>query len=125
MGGPIRAFVEPSPQATAAVPAQTSVGAAAGIILILNQKRKGFWVQNTGLTVLYLALGEVSPTVTAYHVALAACTGADDGKGGAYFDSNWIGTVRAISSAAGGTCVVAEVVTGAPDWNQSGDWGIR
>jgi hypothetical protein len=124
MGGPIRAFIEGSPQAAVSVPAQTSVGAVAGVILSSNAKRKGFWIQNTGTTILYLSLGTTNPTVTAYHVALKGGTGADDGGGASYFESNWVGQVNAIGSAPAGTCVVVEITTGSPDWNQSGDWGI-
>lgn len=125
MGGPVRAWVESSPQASASEPAQTAISDTAGLILAANAKRKGFWVQNTGLTVIKLNLSTELPTQTVYHIALAACTGADDGKGGAYFESNWVGPVSAISSAAGGTCVLVEILTGSPDWNQSADWGIR
>lgn len=94
---------------TASAPAQTPVTGVASIILAANANRKRFMVQNTGLTTLYLAFGSTNPTVTAYHVALKACTGADDGSGGAYLDDQWTGTVRAIGSGPGGTCVVTEL----------------
>ena len=88
-------------------PAQTAVGTAEGQILASNSSRKRLMVQNTGTTVVKLAFGN-APTQTAYHVALLAGTAADDGTGGSYLDEVWTGTVRAISSAAGGTCVVSE-----------------
>lgn len=88
--------------------AQTSVGTTADEILFGNEKRKRFMVQNTGTTVIKLGLGR-TPTATAYHVALKACASADDGSGGMYIDEMWRGDVTAISSAAGGTCVVTEL----------------
>lgn len=119
-----RTFVETSPQATASTPAQTSVGAVAGVILAANQKRKGFMVVNTGTTILYLSFGSTNPTTSAYHVALQACSSSNDGKGGVYVDDAWVGVVNAIGSGGGGTAVVTEFRTGSPDWNQSGDWGL-
>lgn len=120
-----RSFIEASPQATASTPAQTSVGTDAGVVLAANPKRKGLIIQNTGLTTLKLSFGATVPTQTAYHVALAPCTGADDGHGGIYADDAWVGVVNAISSEAGGTCVAVEFTIGSPDWNQSGDWGLK
>lgn len=89
---PNRMLVEGSPQAYASVPGQTSVGIAAGIILYYNPRRKGFTIQNTGTTVLKLALGvNAVPTQTVYHVALkggrprttgrAPCTPMTPGSG--------------------------------------------
>lgn len=119
-----RLLSDPAPQATVSAPAQTSVSDTAGLVLSANQKRKGFTVQNTGTTIIKLAFGSTNPTQTVYHVALAACTGADDGLGGLYVDDAFVGEVRAISSAAGGTMVIAEYVTGSPDWNQAHDLGL-
>lgn len=120
----LRLFSDPGPQATASVPAQTSIGATAARILAPNAKRKGVFIQNTGLTVLKLVFGSSDPTQTVYHVALGASTGADDGTGGAWSDDAWIGEIRAISSAPGGTFVLAEFTTGSPDWNRAGDLGV-
>ncbi len=120
---PGRQFVESSPQAEVSTPAQTAVGTSAAVILEIDAKRKGFMVQNTGTTVLKLAF-DGTPTQTVYHVALQAGGGADDATGGVYLDDTFVGNVWAISSGAGGTCVVSEFKTGSPDWNQSGDWGV-
>lgn len=90
-------------------PAQTAVGASAGTILNENRARRGLIIQNTGTTVIYLTLGSTNPTVTAYHMALKACTNANDGTGGIYSDDSWIGQVNAIGSAGGGTIVITEV----------------
>lgn len=90
-------------------PAQTTVNATAAQLLAANGSRRGLIVQNTGATVIYLGLGTATVTASAYHVALAACTNANDGLGGIYLDESWTGAVQAISSADGGTCVVGEV----------------
>lgn len=120
-----RVFVEGSPQRDVSAPAQTSVGTTAGLVLFENPKRKGFIVQNTGTTVLKFTFGATLPTQTVYHLALKACTGADDGTGAAYFEASWVGTVNAVSSGAGGTCVITEIMTGRVDWNVAGDYELE
>jgi hypothetical protein len=95
--------------ATTTAPAQTAVGTTAVQLLASNASRKRFMVQNTGTTIIKLAFGATDPTGTAYHVALAAGSGADDGKGGFYLDELWVGRVAAISSGAGGTVVITEL----------------
>lgn len=92
---------------TANVVAQTAVGAAASTILAANAARKCVRVQNTGTTILYLGLGK-TPTITQYHLALPACGVHDDGSSQPWVSFEWIGAIQAISSAAGGTCVVTE-----------------
>lgn len=123
-GGPIRVLLEGSPQRVATAPAQTGIGTVAGVILVSNEKRKGFTIQNTGTTQIKLGFG-ATPTQTAYHVCLKGGTAADDGLGATYFDLFWTGDVYAISSGAGGTMVITEFKTGSPDWNQAGDWGLN
>lgn len=120
----VRALIEGGPARAADTPAQTAVTDSAGIVLAANPKRKGFVAQNTGTTVIKLCMGQ-APTQTAYHVALSACTAADDGKGGSYFENAWVGIVYAISSAAGGTMVIHEFEAGgtAEAWDQNADWG--
>jgi hypothetical protein len=120
---PTRVLIEGGPQAYASTPAQTSVGVVAAVVLVSNQKRKGFMVQNTGTTILKLAFG-ATPTQTVYHVSLKGGTVADDGTGSVYVDDVWVGDVSAVSSVAGGTCVITEFRTGSPDWNQASDWGL-
>lgn len=93
---------------TVTAPAQTAVGTTAGEILVANTNRRGLMVQNTGTTVIKLSLGTTDPTQTAYHIALKAGSAANDGLGGVYIDDQWLGAVRAISSAAGGTIVITE-----------------
>lgn len=88
-------------------PAQTITGAAA-IVLAANAARRSFTVQNTGLVPVYITLGAVNPTGTAYHFALSAGLAADDGKGSLYSDDQWVGEVRAFSSAPG-SIVVMEI----------------
>lgn len=104
-----RSSVQAFPRETVLTPAQTSVSNVAGLLIATNRSRRGFIIQNTGTTTIYLSLGAVNPTTSAYHVALKACTGANDGSGGIYVDDSWIGAVQAISSAPGGTVVLTEV----------------
>lgn len=120
---PSRALVDVAPQASCSEPAQTTIGTNAAVILRANPKRKGWSIQNTGTTVIKLSFGSTDPTQTVYHQALGAASAADDGTGGTWFDDAYVGEVRAISSAAGGTFVLSEFVTGDPDWNRAGDWG--
>lgn len=102
----------PPSSSTANVAAQTSVGTVAGSILAANANRKGCSVKNTGTTVIKLALGQ-TPSQTVYHISLPAGGAADDGAGG-FWDGTisgvvWTGAISAISSGAGGTCVVTEL----------------
>ena len=124
MSGANRVWIEGSPQLSVSTPAQTSQGVTAGVILTANPKRKGIIIQNTGTTVIKLSFGSTLPTATAYHVALAVCTSANDGTGGIYMDDSWVGQVNALSSGAGGTMVITELQTGSPDWDRSSDWGL-
>jgi hypothetical protein len=100
---------QPLLRSVANTPAQTSVGAGAGQILAANANRRGMIIQNTGTTTIYLSLGGVNPTTTAYHFCLKACSGANDGSGGAYVDDVWTGAVQAIGSAGGGSVVITEI----------------
>jgi hypothetical protein len=118
-----RVFMEPSPQAGASAPAQTSLGTVAVVVLIGNPKRKGFVVQNTGTTVIKLSFG-ATLSQTAYHVALKGCTVADDGTGAVYVDDAYNGDLWAISDNSGGTCVVTEFTIANPNWDLSYDWGV-
>ena len=87
---------------------QISVGTTEEQILAGNEDRKGFLIQNTGTTVIKLAFNPNVPTQTVYNVAIRAGNVADDGIGATYSDDMYTGTVRAISSVAGGTIVVTE-----------------
>lgn len=103
-----RLFVDTNPQVVASAPAQITQGATGARILEANARRRGLLIQNTGTTVIKLVFGNTNPTATAYHVALAPASGADDGTGGLYTDDAWQGPIRAISSGAGGTLVITE-----------------
>lgn len=89
---------------TASLPLQQSVGASSSFILASNSNRKECIVTNTGTTVVFLGLGQV-PTVTAYHIALASCSAANDGTGGVYVSDIWIGVINAITASSGTVCV--------------------
>lgn len=123
----VRVLSEPGPQSAASAPAQTSVSDGAGTILAANPKRKGFMVQNTGTTIIYIAFSSTDPTTSAYHVALPACSSANDGTSQPYTDDAcYTGVVKAIGSAAGGTCVVTEFTVGTgADFNRSGDYELE
>lgn len=105
-----RVLVEAFPRNVVSTPAQTSVTNVAGQLLASNTSRKALIIQNTGTTKLYLVYGSATPTTTAYHVALAACTAANDGTGGIIDEDAWKGAVQAVgSAAAAGTCVITEI----------------
>lgn len=104
-----RASIQAFPRETVSTPAQTSVSNVAGQLIATNRSRRGFIVQNTGTTIIYLSLGSSVPTTSVYHVALRACTNANDGSGGIYNDDAWVGAVQSISSAPGGTVVLTEI----------------
>jgi hypothetical protein len=118
-------LIEGSPQLGASVPAQTTIGTTAALALLANPKRKSLMIQNTGTTVLKFVLGETDPTQTVYTFALKGGTAANDALGGVYLDDAWVGPVRVVSSIAGGTYVLTELVSGNPDWDQATDWGKR
>ena len=119
----VRALTEGGPVQGASTPSQTAITDTSALILSANPKRKGFTIQNTGTTVLKLNFGTTVVTQAVYHIALKGCTAANDGNGAIYSDDCWIGPVTAISSVAGGTCVIAEYTASGPSWNQSADWG--
>lgn len=104
-----RTSTQAFPRETVSTPAQTAVSNVAGTLLATTRARRGLVIQNTGTTVIYLVLGSATPTSTAYHIALAACSSANDGRGGTYNDDAWIGAVQAISSAPGGTVCITEI----------------
>jgi hypothetical protein len=105
----LRSGIECIPRLSVSTPAQGSISTTAGQAVAANALRRGLVIQNTGATVLKICLGSATPTQTVYHVALAACTAGDDGKGGAYFDDAWTGAVQIISDASGGTYVLTEI----------------
>lgn len=107
-----RVLYEAYPRNAVTAAAQTSVGAAAGTLLAASTTRKGFVITNTGTTTIYITYGSSVPTTSAYHVALVACTSANDGKGGVLTEDAWQGVVQAIGSAGGGTCVILEITGG-------------
>jgi hypothetical protein len=99
--------ITPTTSNTLGQQARVGVGTSVVTLLTANAARKGLWVQNTGLTRIYLGLG-FNPTTTNYVVGLPFGGQADDGSSPVWTPSVlWTGTVVAISSAAGG-----EVVTG-------------
>jgi len=103
----------PSSSSTASNPVQTTVGTSAGQIIAANANRKALAIQNTGTTRIYLVLESGTPTATAYHIALPACGTANDGSSplwdGTISNILWLGAIQALSSAAGGTCVLTEL----------------
>lgn len=94
---------------TASAAAQATISTVAAQAIAANSNRKKLLIQNTGLTVLKFVYGAGTPTQTAYHFALAACGGADDGSSPLYVDDTWTGAVQVISSASGGTYVITEL----------------
>jgi len=85
-----------------------SVGTSSTAVVNTNASRKEVTIINTGTTVIFLGLGQ-TPTTTAYHIALAKCTAANDGTGGTWTSDMFKGTINAIGSAGGGTVVWTEL----------------
>lgn len=104
-----RTSIQAFPRETVSTPVQTSISNVAGLLVDTNRNRRGLIIQNSGTTTIYLSLGSVLPTSSAYHIALRACQSANDGSGGIYNDDSWVGQIQAISSAPGGTVVVTEI----------------
>ena len=102
--------VIPADQNRVTVPAQTGIGVSAAVISPAKPARVMFRIQNTGTTVIYINLSETLPTGTVYHAALGAGSGANDGGGGVLSMDGWAGPISALSSAAGGTVVLMEVL---------------
>jgi hypothetical protein len=90
-------------------PAQSTIGTTAGTALASNASRLGYFLQNTGITVLKCSYGSTNPTQSAYHFALKAGTATDDANGWMVYDDIWRGQVNIISTAAGGLYVVTEL----------------
>ena len=105
----------PQSQNRVSVPARTAVSDTAGVVATAKTGRMLIRIQNTGATTIYLNFSTTLPTATVYHVALSRGTGADDGSGGAISLDAWSGSVTALSSAAGGTMVITEVLA-PPSW---------
>jgi len=119
----VRALTEGGPAQGTSTASQTSIADSSVLVLAANPKRKGFMIQNSGTTVLKFIFGTTTVTQTVYHVALKGCSVADDGGGAIYTDDCWIGPVTAISSVAGGTCLITEFTAAGPSWNLAADWG--
>lgn len=85
-----------------------TIGVTSSAVVNANASRKEVTIVNTGTTYIYLGLGQ-TPTGTAYHIALAKCTAANDGTGGTWTSDMWKGAVNAISSGAGGTVNLTEL----------------
>jgi hypothetical protein len=85
-------------------PAQQSVSNTSSSILAANAARKEATIVNTNTTAIFLGLGQ-TPTDTAYHIALSACSAANDGTGGTYTTDLWKGAINAICASSGTVCV--------------------
>ena len=81
------------------VGSQTGIKIAAGTVLAANPRRLWFAVINLDDAACYVKLG-AGATTADFHVPLQAGSAADDGTGGAYFDSSWKGIVS-LAPAAG------------------------
>lgn len=77
----------------------SAIKTADGTVLAANPNRLWFAVINLDDVACLVKLG-ASASAVDFHVPLKACAVADDGTGGAYFDSSWKGIVS-IKAAAG------------------------
>lgn len=79
--------------------ANSAIKIADGTVLAANPRRLWFAVINCDDAACLVKFGAGAST-SDFHVPLKACTAADDGSGGAYFDSTWKGVVS-IKAATG------------------------
>lgn len=94
--------------ATVNTATRQTVSTTSGTILASNTARKKLYIQNVGITTIYIAFAQ-TPTASVYHIALAKCsTAANDGTGGTLVEDQFTGAINAISSATGGAVVVTE-----------------
>jgi len=96
---------------TANAVGQTTVTSGGGSILSSNASRLECTIVNTGTVVVYLGLNGKTPTFSppAYHIALSACTSANDGTGGTYTTDLVKGQINAIVASTSGTVMVTEL----------------
>lgn len=112
VGNPVNiagSFISTPPTSnTSSAVAQTTLGTTNAQALAANSGRKGFTVQNCGLTVIKITLGAAAATQANYTFSLPACGNQNDGSSPIYSNFLWTGAVQWISSAAGGLVTIAE-----------------
>ena len=92
-----------------------SLGPASGIrivngtVLQANERRAWFAVINCDDAAVLVKKG-AGATLSDFTVPLKACTAADDGSGGAYFDASWKGIVSIIAATGAPRVSVIEMV---------------
>jgi hypothetical protein len=101
----------PATSNTATSPSQTTLGTTAATALAANAARKGFSIQNGGLTRIKVLLGAATPTQSNYTVSLPAGGSTNDGSSPVYngpANLIWTGAVQWISDAPGGLATAVE-----------------
>lgn len=68
------------------------VGTEVGQVLSHNENRAAFYIQNLNTGVLYVALGSVA-NATRRNIILKAGSAIDDGNGGLFYNSDYVGPV--------------------------------
>lgn len=86
----------------------------AGTALAANPKRLGWFIQNTGQTIVYVLLGSGTVSSTVFHYVLKAATANEDGTGGSVGHMEGVVYTGIITIASSGTarCVVTELAPG-------------
>jgi len=79
-----------------------------GTVLPANERRAWFAIINLDDAPVLVKLG-AGATTSDFNVALQACTTADDGKGGSYFDASYRGIVSIIASTGAPRVSVIEM----------------
>jgi hypothetical protein len=93
---------------TSNIPVNQTVGTVSVVVLAANPARRELIIVNTGVTVIYLGLGQ-TPTVNAFHIPLNAGSSVNDGTGGNFVSDTWKGSVSAIGPVSNGSIVVTEL----------------
>lgn len=96
-------------QQAATLGASSGIKTTDGDKLTANGQRAWFGVINLDTDPVLVKLGAGAST-SDFHIPLQACTAADDGKGGSYFDSSWKGVVSIVASTGSPRVSIIEMI---------------
>jgi hypothetical protein len=80
-----------------------------GTALAANEKRLWWGIINLNTAAVLVKMGAGASAIS-FHVPLKACTAADDGSGGAFFDDTYTGIVTILAAAGSPRVSVIEAI---------------
>lgn len=86
-----------------------SIITADGTALAANERRLWWGIINLDTDAVLVKMG-AGASAASFHVPLKACTLADDGSGGAFFDDTYTGIVTLIAAAGAPRVSVIEAI---------------